>query len=215
MRDVSPPADRPGREPARLARVSARAALRLAYPLVILAAWRVGSPRFIGLALFALFWLERGLGAGSLGALLTRLSALEWSIAGVLSAASAAIAVTGSEALLRAYPVFVNAGLLAAFAATLFNGGPSMIEKFARLRQPGLDARGVRYTRRVTQLWCMFFVLNGSVSAMSALFGSRAQWALYNGAIAYALIGVLIVGEFAWRHAFVLRGRVLHRRKSA
>ncbi|WP_242538497.1 hypothetical protein [Trinickia acidisoli] len=206
MHAASTRAAPPAREVAgRRARVVASVVLKLAYPVVILAFLRVGSPRFIGLALLVLLWLQRWLGAGSLGALLARFTRLEWAAALTMSGLSAAIAVTDSETLLRAYPIVVNAAMLVAFGATLCNGGPSMIEKFARVRRPDLDARGVRYTRRVTQVWCVFFVLNGAVSAACALWGSRAQWALYNGVITYLLIGVLIVAEIVWRHAFVLR----------
>ena len=189
----------------RRARVVASVALKLAYPVVIVAFLRIGSPRFIGLTLLALLWLQRWLGAGSIGALLAKFTRLEWGAALVMSSLSAAIAVTDSEALLRAYPIVVNAAMFAAFGATLRAGRQSMIERFARLRRPDLDELGVRYTRRVTQVWCGFFTLNGAVSAASAVWGSRAQWALYNGAITYLLIGMLIVAEIAWRHAFVLR----------
>jgi len=189
----------------RRARTVARVLLKIAYPVVILAFWRIGSPRFIGLALLVMLWLQRWIGAGSAAALLARPTRLEWAVALVMSSLSAAIAVTDSETLLRAYPVAVNAGLLVAFGATLRGGGPSMIEKFARVRRPDLDARAIRHTRRVTQVWCAFFAVNGAVSGACALWGSRAQWALYNGVVTYLLIGVLIVAEIAWRHAFVLR----------
>ncbi len=181
--------------------------LQVAYPVVILAFWRFGSPRFIGLALLVLLWLQRWLGAGSVAALLAKLTRLEWAAALAMSGFSAAIAVTDSETLLRAYPIVVNVGMLLAFGATLCHGGPSMIEKFARVRRPELDERSVRHTRRVTQVWCAFFALNACASAASMIWGSRALWALYNGFITYLLIGVLIVAEIAWRHAFVLRGK--------
>ncbi|TCK44405.1 putative membrane protein [Paraburkholderia sp. BL8N3] len=186
-------------------------ALKLAYPVVILCAWRLGEPRYIGVALFALLWLQRWLGAGGIASALRRLSTLDWCIAGGLSAASAAIALTNSETLLRCYPALVNAGLLAAFGATLAHP-PSMIEKFARVHEPDLPPRAIAYTRRVTQVWCAFFVLNGAFSAYTAHAFSRDAWALYNGVIAYALIGVLFAGEIAWRHAFVKprRGGVGH-----
>ncbi|HTH74253.1 MAG TPA: hypothetical protein VL635_07585 [Trinickia sp.] len=207
MHAASSRAASPSRATAGRIRLIANVALKLAYPIVILAFLRIGSPRFIGVALLALLWLQRWLGAGSVKALLARFTRLEWGAALVMSALSAAIAVTDSETLLRAYPIVVNVGMLVAFGATLCNGGPSMVEKFARVRRPDLDASAVRYTRRVTQIWCGFFALNVAVSAGIALWGSRAQWAFYNGVVTYVLIGVLIVGEIAWRHAFVLRGK--------
>nr|WP_254699932.1 hypothetical protein [Trinickia violacea] len=170
------------------------------------AAWRYDMTRYLGVALLALLWLQRWIGAGSVASMLRRLTALDWGVAAVLSCACAAIALTGSELLLRLYPTLVNAGLLAAFAATL-NGGPTMIEKFARLRHPELSARQVQHTRRVTLVWCAFFAANGAVSAYLALCGARAAWALYNGVVAYLMIGALIAVEIVWRHVFVLPKR--------
>ncbi|MGV2288918.1 hypothetical protein AAHK20_09400 [Trinickia sp. YCB016] len=187
----------------RGARVTAQVALKLAYPLMFFAAWRYDMTRYLGVALLALLWLQRWVGAGSVAAMLRRLTALDWSVAAALSCACAAIALTGSELLLRLYPTLVNAGLLAAFAATL-SGGPTMIEKFARLRHPELSARQVQHTRRMTKIWCAFFVANGAVSAYLAWCGARAAWALYNGVVAYLIIGALIGGEIVWRHVFVL-----------
>lgn len=213
MREDSSSADaRQSGRRAPLARAVLRVVLKLAYPVVILAAWQIGSPRWIGLALFVLFWAERRLGTTSFAALLARLTALECGVAGTLSVASIMITLTGSEMLLRAYPVLVNIGMLIAFGVTLTNGGPSMIERFARLRQPDLGERAVRYTRQVTRVWCGFFVLNGAAAAGLAVFGSRDEWALYNGAIAYVLIAALIVGEIAWRHLVARPNDALARR---
>jgi uncharacterized membrane protein len=178
-------------------RVALQVALKVAYPVMILCAWRWDSPRYIGAALFALLWLQRWAGTGTFATSLRQLSTTDWWVAGLLSCASAGIVLSGSELLL------VNLGLLVAFGATLARG-PSMIEKFARMGNPALGTHAVRYTRRVTQMWCVFFVLNGAFSAYTALFWSRAAWSLYNGAIAYGLIGVLLVGEIVWRYVAVL-----------
>ncbi|MCC8395115.1 hypothetical protein LJ656_21215 [Paraburkholderia sp. MMS20-SJTR3] len=192
----------PGARP-HWGRTVAQVLLKLAYPALILCAWHWDAPRLVGLLLLATLWLQRWLGGGPLAMPLRQLSALDWSVVVLLSCASVAIVVTDSELLLRFYPSLVNLGLLIAFGATLVRG-PSMIEKFARLGEPDLPASGVRYTRRVTQLWCGFFVLNGLFSAYTALAWSRANWSLYNGVIAYALIGVLLAGEYVWRRLVVL-----------
>ncbi|MFM0690490.1 hypothetical protein PQQ77_31295 [Paraburkholderia strydomiana] len=177
--------------------------VKLAYPALILCAWRWDTPRYVGCMLFAILWLQRWAGSGPVATSLRRLSAIDWTVVGLLSCASAAIVLTNSELLLRLYPSLVNLGLLIAFGATLVHG-PSMIEKFARLGNPDLPPGAVRHTRRVTQVWCVFFLLNGAFSAYTALYWSRASWSLYNGAIAYVLIGVLLIAEVIWRYLVVL-----------
>ncbi|WOD19145.1 COG4648 family protein [Paraburkholderia kirstenboschensis] len=177
--------------------------VKLAYPALILCAWRWDTPRYVGCMLFAILWLQRWAGGGPVATSLRRLSAIDWTVVGLLSCASAAIVLTNSELLLRLYPSLVNLGLLIAFGATLARG-PSMIEKFARLGNPDLPPGAVRHTRRVTQVWCVFFLLNGAFSAYTALYWSRANWSLYNGVIAYVLIGVLLIAEVIWRYLVVL-----------
>lgn len=175
-----------------------RIAASIAYPLVILCVWRWVSPRYVGALLFALLWIQRWTGTGALAASLRKLSRVEWAVAGALSCASAAVVLTDSERLMRLYPSLVNLGLLAVFGATLVKG-PTMIEKFARMARPNPAPHIIRYTRRVTQIWCVFFAANTVLSAYTALYWSRDAWSIYNGALAYVCCGVLLVGEFAWR----------------
>ena len=189
------------------ARAGARGMLRLfarlAYPVVMLCAWRWQSPRFVGLLLLALLWMQRMSSTGPLAATLRKLTPVDWAVAVTLNVASVAIVFTNSDLLMRLYPSLVNLGLLVAFGATLLKG-PSMVEKFARLTYADPPAHIVRYTRRVTQLWCVFFAVNCVFSAWTALAWSARAWSLYNGAIAYAIIGALLAGEFAWRRWIML-----------
>lgn len=99
---------------------------------------------------------------------------------------------------LKFYPVVVNALMFGLFLASLFRG-QSAIERLARLRQPDLPPEAVRYTRRLTIVWCVFFVFNGLVAFWTAVAQPDEIWALYNGFIAYLLIGSLIVGEMVFR----------------
>lgn len=103
-----------------------------------------------------------------------------------------------AELGMRAYPVAVNAIMLALFAGSLWRGMP-IIERLARLREPELPPAGVAYTRRVTWAWCGFFVANGSLAGWTALYADLATWALYNGVISYALIGLMFAGEWLLR----------------
>lgn len=119
--------------------------------------------------------------------------------------AVAAVGLVDADLGVRIYPVAMNLAMLYAFASTLWHP-PSMVERFARLVEPDLDAEGVRYTRRVTIVWSGFFVANGGLALWTALAGSWWAWTIYNGAIAYLLAGLLFAGEY------LVRQRVRSRR---
>lgn len=136
----------------------------------------------------------------------TRLPALKLSGVARASAAGAMLLVgwaIWSNLLLplKLYPVLVNAALLAGFGYSLL-APPSMIERLARLREPDLAPAAVRYTRRVTQVWCLFFIVNGSIALGTAVWASEALWSLYTGVIAYILMGLLFGAEYLLRRRF-------------
>ncbi|NHO64906.1 hypothetical protein G8770_05050 [Aestuariicella hydrocarbonica] len=109
---------------------------------------------------------------------------------------------TNSAVGLKFYPVMINASLLLLFLWSL-KFPPSMIERFARISDPQLSDQGIRYTRRVTQVWCVFFLLNGLCALLTTLFGSTEVWALYNGLIAYIAMGALFAGEWLVRQSIL------------
>lgn len=154
----------------------------------------------------------RWLAALLLLAAATRLPALKisplarWSALGVLALAGAAVWANAMLPL-KLYPVLVNAALLAAFAYSLASP-PSMVERLARLREPDLPPAAIGYTRRVTQVWCGFFVVNGAIALGTALWASPAVWSLYTGVIAYLLMGLLFGAEFLLRMRFKRRHHV-------
>ncbi|WP_159566264.1 hypothetical protein [Budvicia diplopodorum] len=96
------------------------------------------------------------------------------------------------------YPVVVSALLLVLFSHSLFNP-PPIVERLARLTEPDLSEEGVRYTRKVTQVWCLFFMINGSIALFTCLHGDISLWTLYNGAISYFLMGILMCTEWIIR----------------
>jgi uncharacterized membrane protein len=99
---------------------------------------------------------------------------------------------------LKLYPVLVNATLFAVFAYSLIVP-PTVVERFARLHDAELPEQGVAYTRRVTQVWCGFFIVNGVIALFTALYASSAVWWFYNGFLAYLFIGVLFACEYCLR----------------
>ena len=164
------------------------ALLTLAYPLVVYFGLAHFEPRLLAVVLFLIavaravatpqpMWLAAAAGIGLL----------------------ALAAVFGNTLLpLKLYPVLVNAVLCIVFLASLWRP-PTAIERLARLREPDLPPRAVRYTRNVTWVWVIFFAVNGSIALATALWASDAVWTLYNGLIAYVLIGLLFGIEWLVR----------------
>jgi uncharacterized membrane protein len=101
-------------------------------------------------------------------------------------------------AFLLYWPVLVCAAFLFSFGRTLWSP-PPFVERFARLQNPNLGPVEVAYCRRVTQVWCLFFIVNGSIALALALKGSLKAWALYCGCISYLLIGALFAAEYLYR----------------
>lgn len=162
--------------------------LTLAYPALVYAGLGRFEPRWLACLLAALALLR---------AYATRERV--WLVAAAGALLLAVASMLGNAAWpLKLYPVLVNAVLLAVFTVSLYYP-PSVIERLARLREPALPPEGVAYTRRVTQVWCAFFVINGSVALATALWASDATWALYNGLISYGLMGCLFSGEWLVR----------------
>jgi acyl-coenzyme A synthetase/AMP-(fatty) acid ligase/3-hydroxymyristoyl/3-hydroxydecanoyl-(acyl carrier protein) dehydratase len=97
----------------------------------------------------------------------------------------------------------MNVLFFGAFGLTLLHS-PSMIYRFAILQDKSISGslgeRGVAaYCRKVTVVWMVFFVFNGSVAAWTIFSGSDVLWSVYNGGISYILIGTLFAGEFIVR----------------
>jgi uncharacterized membrane protein len=108
---------------------------------------------------------------------------------------------------LKCYPVLINVFMLILFGYSLI-APPTAIERIARLKEPNLPPIAVTYTRRVTQIWCGFFVINACISLSTALWASPAIWSLYNGLISYLLMGLLFGSEYLFRQHFKRRQHV-------
>ena len=139
-------------------------------------------------------------------AILTRLPVLKACRMTALLAASASalVALTlwnNTLFPLKLYPALINLGMLCLFGFSLIHP-PTVIERFARIKEPDLSDAGIRYIRGVTQVWCLFFIVNGSLALFTAFFTSEAVWSLYNGCIAYILMGLLFVTEYIFRLRF-------------
>lgn len=165
--------------------------LLLLYPLAVFIGLRHFDPRWLALVLaVAAAW---------------RLFLYRHNRAGIatlplLAAALCATVLTlttGSSNGLLLYPVMVNAVLFTVFVTSLLRP-PSVIETLARLHEPDLPLRAVRYTRKVTQVWAVFFAINGGI-ALATVFLDPYWWTLYNGLMAYLLMGIVMSAEWLVR----------------
>ncbi|WP_294901458.1 hypothetical protein [Tatumella sp. UBA2305] len=100
------------------------------------------------------------------------------------------------------YPVVINVVMFTVFTGSLWTSMP-VIERLARLQKPELPPKAIRHTRNTTRVWSVFFMINGSVSAVTTLSGNMSWWGLWNGVISYVLIGLLIAGEWLLRQWIV------------
>jgi len=178
-----------------LPRLGARLALALAYPVGIYCALVWFEPRIVAGALIVILLLRRRVYAQRY------FRELSWTSRVILAALLALFLgalFENDETLLRLYPALLSGAFLLVFGLSLVNP-PTVVERLARLRNPDLTASGVRYTRQVTQVWCLFFVLNGLIAAWTAVWGSRELWAVYTGFISYVAMGLLFAGEWVVR----------------
>ncbi len=120
--------------------------------------------------------------------------------------------ITGKEIFLKLYSVVISGTFLVVFGSTLFFE-PNIIFRFATLADKKIIGSNYEnqvkaYCKKVTIVWCCFFILNGTVAACTTfadkIFGlspekAREVWAVYNGGISYVLMGILFVVEFIIR----------------
>lgn len=160
----------------------------LAYPVLV----------YVSMGHLPAHWMALLLLALAVGRAITAQQKFWWMVAAGTALLCVASVLRGDALAVKLYPVLVNMVLLGVFAYSLWQP-PTVVERLARLQEPNLPASGVQYTRRVTQVWCVFFLINGAIAAYTAACASDAQWALYNGAIAYVLMGCVMAVEWCVR----------------
>lgn len=165
----------------------------LAYPLIWYFGRELGWFHYLAMAMCAL-WMIRAY---------TQRTREQKAVSLMVSAFFAMVLLLRMPQSMYWYPVWVNLLMLLLFGSSLF-AKQTLIERLARLQQPDLPPSGVQYTRRVTQIWCVYFIINGGIAAALALSGRHDWWAIYTGIIAYVIMGLLGGGEWLYRK-FVLK----------
>jgi uncharacterized membrane protein len=101
----------------------------------------------------------------------------------------------------KVLPVLIQLMMMYFFGRTLLKGkGPSLIESFVRLEFPEFPDYVGPYCRKLTILWTAFFAMNAVICSALAMWGSNYWWTLYNGVLIYAMIGILSICEYIYRH---------------
>lgn len=179
--------------------------LAISYPLWVwlMLTYQRGVPWFAGVLLLI----------GGLRLLLSlsmpsqsRFLPMWWSVAVnvVMMALGAWVLLRGEGTAFQVYPLLISGGLLVVFASSLLSKQP-MIERFVAVYEKNITPEKQAYMRRVTQLWCGFFVLNFMLSAYTWLAMSLEAWTWYNGVISYLLIGLVFIAEYAYRRLVFLK----------
>ncbi|MBN2527369.1 MAG: hypothetical protein JXR76_13320 [Deltaproteobacteria bacterium] len=170
------------------------ASLFVAYPFLIYLGLTQFSPSIV--SAFILTMLGARLFATRKMSLKKLKALLPLSVAATIPALFSLI--FNSAQVLLLMPTVVNATLFCTFGWTLLKG-PSMIARFAAISEPVMTDRIHQYCRKVTVVWCLFFIVNGTIATYTAFCTSKEYWTLYNGLISYILIGVLLGTEFLIR----------------
>lgn len=108
--------------------------------------------------------------------------------------------VANSGLFLKLYPVAVCATLLFFFATSLISP-PPIVFRFATMQDKSIlkspyKSRVENYCKKVTIVWCAFFVINIAVAIYTAFFCSEKIWSIYNGGISYLMMGMIFAIEF-------------------
>jgi uncharacterized membrane protein len=169
--------------------------LLLVYPLGVYFGLQYLQPRYIGLLLLLLLAARFALARRHLNPDKIR-SLLPIIIASALLCLL--ILIFNQTSMVRLNPALTNLMLLLLFGYTLLKP-PSMIERLARLSTADISAAAIAYTRNVTMVWCVFFLCNGAIAFYTCFYTSLETWTLYNGLIAYLLMGLLFLVEYCVR----------------
>ena len=107
-------------------------------------------------------------------------------------------AILNNSIFILYLPCLISGSLLVSFGYSLLCP-PTTIEVFARMFVSDLSPEEIVHCRRVTLIWVLFFLLNGGAALYTACCTSLRIWSLYNGLIAYVVMGMLFVAELSYR----------------
>ena len=96
--------------------------------------------------------------------------------------------------------VAIHAALAIMFGLTLRRGQEPLITALARRVHGGLSPGMAAYSRKVTVIWSLYFLLMGTISIGLFLFAPFEAWALFANLLTPLAMVLLFVGEFLLRY---------------
>ena len=171
------------------------------YPLIVYFGIQTVPPSLIGVLLLILLAMR-------FGVLRPEERKIQIPFLLVLVAYATLATIMRSEKFLLYYPVVVNLVLCAVFLLSL-RGSESILLRLVRARGIKMSVYGPAYLNRLTIVWALFFILNATVAGWTTT-QSMEVWTLYNGLIAYILVGVMVGAEWLFRIHYKKRKGVYH-----
>ncbi|WP_299081958.1 hypothetical protein [uncultured Paraglaciecola sp.] len=164
--------------------------LAVLYPVIAYLGLRYGSPNLVAGGLIAILLLRYKFGHS----VMIQKSYIKFFIASIVLVLGYSL-ITDTTGGIRFYPVATSLLFLGIFAGSLYSK-QNVIERIARIREPELPPSAISYTRKVTMIWCGFFIINGAIAFYTAVYSDIVSWTLYNGFISYCIMAV--IGGVEW-----------------
>lgn len=180
-----------------------RTALKISGPLVSIAG--IHGSIVIGRPEFAVAGMTAGIGVMLIAALAYRESLSERIIlAGmfVVFAGVSLFALHGDEIaqnVLLLPPVLIHVWMAYYFGRTLLPGKEPLITRFSRISRGTVPKELIRYSRMLTWIWTLFFVVFGAISIYSAVAMNLETWTWIVNIAGPGLAFALFLGEHMYR----------------
>lgn len=166
----------------------------LTYPLVVHLCILAGAISF------AVYWLATLLAYLALKEFIKHRELRWWMIA--LASCAAALlwsAAVVPETVIYLPPVLINLALLLVFGRTLLPGQTPLITRLALLMDQNLSAAASHYTRSVTWVWAVYFLLMTISAIILAVVAPVEIWSAFANFLQYLMVPLLFVAEFQVR----------------
>lgn len=166
--------------------------MMIAYPVVAFVILWLKQPLFLIIYLLSIFSLLA----------IQKLRNKSWFTASALFLFVGAIAYFIQQAyvqyLIYIPPLLILLGLFILFAQSLLAGQIPLITRYAMMlsEKDKIDDRHYNYSRLLTIIWSIFFLLMALTSLLLAIFSPIETWSLFTNVISYLLITAFFVIEF-------------------